>query len=358
MNSVAIVQPSGASRRSSSNSGSAVRAPQPRVPRLGFIGLGWIGCKRLESVGASGSGEICGVADLMADARDAAGRVSPGAARVATLEELLDLGLDGVVIATPNALHAAQATAALQRGCAVFCQKPLGCNAVDVRRVIGAARAADRLLGVDLSYRHTAGMQAIRDLIRGGELGDIYAVETEFHNAYGPDKAWFYDKKFAGGGCLLDLGTHLIDMAMWCLDFPAIRKVGGATITNQVRADASTAVEDYASAQFVLESGTVVGVNCSWLAPTGTDAEISARFFGTKGGACFRNVNGSFYDFVAERHLPNRTRMTLSKPPDDWGGRAILAWARQLATAPEFDPGIEHLITVAEVLDTVCRSSA
>ena len=116
MNSVAVVQPSGASRRSSSNSGSAVRAPQPRVPRLGFIGLGWIGCKRLESVGASGSGEICGVADLMADARDAAGRVSPGAARVATLEELLDLGLDGVVIATPNALHAAQATAALQRG--------------------------------------------------------------------------------------------------------------------------------------------------------------------------------------------------------------------------------------------------
>ena len=95
-----------------------------------------------------------------------------------------------------------------------------------------------------------------------------------------------------------------------------------------------------------------------YVAPTGTDAEISARFFGTKGGACFRNVNGSFYDFVAERHLPNRTRMTLSKPPDDWGGRAILAWARQLATAPEFDPGIEHLITVAEVLDTVYRSSA
>jgi hypothetical protein len=65
--------------------------------------------------------------------------------------------------------------------------------------------AVDRLLAVDLSYRFTEGMSRIRELVAGGELGKVYAVDLVFHNAYGPDKAWFYDPALSGGGCVMDL---------------------------------------------------------------------------------------------------------------------------------------------------------
>ena len=71
---------------------------------------------------------------------------------------------------------------ALEAGVAVFCQKPLGRNAGEVRAVVDAARAADRLLAVDLSYRYTEGMWQIVDLVRNGTLGRIYAIDMIFHS--------------------------------------------------------------------------------------------------------------------------------------------------------------------------------
>src|SRR5690606_9429969 len=122
-----------------------------------------------------------------------------------------------IVIATPSALHAAQAVSALEAGLAVFCQKPLGRTSLEVRAVLQAARRLGKPLGVDLSYRYTVGMQRIHRLVRSGELGRIFAADLVFHNAYGPDKAWFRDPRLSGGGCMIDLGTHLIDLASWVL---------------------------------------------------------------------------------------------------------------------------------------------
>src|SRR5581483_11998218 len=88
-----------------------------------------------------------------------------------------------------------------------------------------AARKADRLLGVDLSYRFISQAKAIRDLVRQGELGEVFAAELMFHNAYGPDKDWFYERALSGGGCVIDLGIHLIDLALWNLNFPKVTNV-------------------------------------------------------------------------------------------------------------------------------------
>src|SRR5690606_23712639 len=109
-----------------------------------------------------------------------------GARACEHLGQLLELDLDGIVIATPSALHAEQAIAAFERGVAVFCQKPLGRDAIETQRVVSAARAANRLLGVDLSYRHTRAMQKIREVVRAGGIGAPFAVDLVFHNAYGP----------------------------------------------------------------------------------------------------------------------------------------------------------------------------
>jgi predicted dehydrogenase len=327
------------------------RSDRPSRPRLGFAGVGWIGRSRLEAIADSEVAEISAIADTTPTALIAAAAHAPDAAAVETFDELLALDLDGVVIATPNALHATQTIAALRAGCAVFCQKPLARNAGETQLVLEAAAAADRLLGVDLSYRHTAGMQAIKRLIAAGELGDIYAVELVFHNAYGPDKPWFYDRAMAGGGCLLDLGVHLVDLALWCLDFPVVTHATGQLLAQGQPWRDGGAVEDYAAGQLATSTGTSIQLTCSWHAPAGCDARIGATFFGTKGGAGFRNVDGSFLDFVAEHFLPDRSRRPLAAPPDEWGGRAAVAWAHQLAASRAFDPAARHLQCVADTLD-------
>jgi predicted dehydrogenase len=325
-----------------------------RRPRLGFAGVGWIGRNRLEAIARSDLAEIVAVTDPTIEAGHKAIELAPGAMQVGGYEELLRQELDGIVIATPSALHAAQATAALERGIAVFCQKPLARTGAETRGVIDAARAADRLLGADLSYRFTEGMQRIQKLIQDGALGRVYAVEAVFHNAYGPDKPWFYDAKQAGGGCLLDLGIHLVDLAFWALGNPEVSAVAGNLASGGAPWDLARAgVEDYAAALIQLQTGTSIQLACSWKVPAGCDAMIGLTFFGTKGGASFRNVDGSFYDFVAEHFLPDRSRVRLAGPPDAWGGRAAVEWTRRLAISPAFDPEIERLAGVAQTLDNI-----
>ncbi|HEX5521608.1 MAG TPA: Gfo/Idh/MocA family oxidoreductase, partial [Longimicrobiaceae bacterium] len=175
------------------------------LPKLGFLGVGWIGRHRMAAVAREGLAEIALIADPSPEMAAAAAAAAPDAVVVDSLDELLDAGLDGIVVATPSALHAAQSVAALERGLAVFCQKPLGRTAEECRGVVEAAREADRLLGVDLSYRHLVAVGRMREILAGGALGEVYAADLVFHNAYGPDKAWFTDPALSGGGCLIDL---------------------------------------------------------------------------------------------------------------------------------------------------------
>jgi predicted dehydrogenase len=312
-------------------------------PRLAFAGLGWIGRHRMQAVASEKIADIAYVCDPYSDLPNEPYTV------LASFEELLDSDAEAVVIATPSAMHAQQAIAALERGKAVFCQKPLGRNAEETRRVVDAARANDRLLGVDLSYRFTNGMRAVKRLVEDGTLGHVYAAELVFHNAYGPDKPWFYDAKLSGGGCVIDLGIHLADLGLWTLGFPAVEHV-----TARLAHHGGHAVEDFATALVDLAGGTTMQLACSWNLSAGREAVISATFYGTRGAASFHNVNGSFYDFVAEHWEKTHSRQ-LTEPGDAWGGKAIVAWAEQLAVNPGFDPQIEHVVTVAETLDAVYR---
>jgi predicted dehydrogenase len=328
-------------------------AGQVRPVRLGFLGVGWIGRHRMQAILNSGAAQVVAIADSSQNiAREAAG-LAPGAKIAENLNALLAEDIDGIVIATPSAQHAEQSIRALDAGMAVFCQKPLGRTGHEVRAVIDAAKAADRLLGVDLSYRHTQAMRRIRELVRDGELGHVFAADLTFHNAYGPDKPWFYDKVLSGGGCMMDLGIHLIDLALWTLDFPQVESVSSHIMSGGRTLDpASPHVEDYALATLKLKTGAVVRLACSWRLQAGCDAIIEASFFGTKGGASMRNIDGSFYNFTADR-FAGTSRERLVAPPDEWGGRSAIAWARRLAKDRGFDPKCERLTDAAEVLDRI-----
>jgi predicted dehydrogenase len=320
------------------------------VPRLGFLGVGWIGRSRLQALVTSGAGSVAAVCDTDEMRAREVSALAQGR-RVSSCDELLQLDIDGIVIATPSAMHAEQCIAALERGLAVFCQKPLARTAAETERVVAAARAADRLLGVDLSYRHTAAAAALRDAVRAGRIGAVHAAELKFHNAYGPDPGWARDPRLAGGGCVIDLGTHLVDLALWTLDFPTMRRIDGQRFARGRRLEPREDVcEDFATATLELDGGAVVRVSCSWESSTGRDAVIEAAFFGSEGGAVLRNVDGSFFDFTAEL-FHGTTGHTLAAPPDDWGGRALIEWTRHLATDNGYDPAVETVIEVACALD-------
>lgn len=321
--------------------------------KLGFLGLGWIGRHRMKAILETGVAQaVCLVEpnpEMVAEAQ----ALAPDLQQVADLNAMLAMDVDGIVIATPSALHAEQSIQALNAGKAVFCQKPLGRTAAEVLNVIEAARSADRLLAVDLSYRFTKALSEIRSCIQNQDLGEVFAVDLVFHNAYGPDKPWFYEKALSGGGCVMDLGVHLVDAALWSLGFPRVLNVSSNLLSGGLRVSGeSDKIEDYAVATLELENGAVIRLACSWRLPAGQDAVISADFYGTQGGASMRNINGSFYDFQADL-MRGTTRESLVSPPDEWGGRAAADWARKLQQGCRFDSEAVRLADVAEVLDRV-----
>jgi predicted dehydrogenase len=336
---------------------TGARAVQPR-PRLGFLGLGWIGRNRLEALIASDAAEVSALYDPDAKALEVARALAPDARVVSSISELLEQPLDGLVIATPSALHAEQALAALERGLPVFCQKPLGRNAAEVTRIVDAARNRQRSLAVDLSYRRTQAIEELAKVIRTGSLGNIFAVNLVFHNAYGPDKPWFYEREHAGGGALMDLGIHLLDLLLWLLDYPDVTGVASQLYAQgRPLQRAATHVEDYAAAQLTLATGAVVQLACSWRLHAGCDCVIAADFFGTEGGVSFRNQHGSFYDFTTQAFNGTQQR-NLSSPPDAWGGRALVDWARRLSRDPGFDPECQRLVDLARLLDRLYEAGS
>lgn len=322
--------------------------------RLGFLGVGWIGRHRLQALLDSGLAEAVVLADPAPACLDEAARLAPDAVQVAELPALLEHDLDGVVIATPSARHAEQSIQVLEHGLPVFCQKPLGRSGDEVAAVVGAARTADRRLGVDLSYRHVTGMQTARGLIGDGTLGRVFAMELVFHNAYGPDKPWFYERALAGGGCVMDLGIHLVDLALWLLDEGSVKRVTSRCFSGgRPLRENREAVEDYATARIDFESGVVADLACSWKLSIGKDCEIGIRVHGTQGSVGLRNTGGSFYDFVIE-HFDGRTAQVIAEPPDLWGGRAAVAWAEAIRANPRFDASSAgELVEVARVLDRI-----
>lgn len=342
--------------------GVSLSAPPPApggqgLPRVGFLGLGWIGCSRMRALRESGAAEIAVLADPDEGARRDAARDAPEAEVVAKAASLGAEALDGVVIATPSAQHAAQAQAALHAGASVFCEKPLGRDVQETREVLSAARDADRLLAVDLSYRHTGAAGAMREVVRSGQIGEVRFAELVFHNAYGPDKQWFTQRTLAGGGCLIDLGTHLIDLLLWITGAKDLRVDAAAVRRGGARLDPSSdEVEDLALAQLTTSAGTVVRLGCSWFLPAGRDCVFECSLYGSEGAVSMRNLEGSFYAFTTERHT-GTGRELLSGPSEDWGGGAITAWARQLAEDRGFDAAADELLPVAAAIERIYEAA-
>ena len=334
--------------------GRTERQPGPAGPRLGFAGLGWIGAQRMQVLAGLDLAEVVAVCDPRQEALDkACAPLLRKPACCQSFDDLLAQPLDGVVIATPNALHELQSVAAMERGLAVFSQKPLALSQQGTERLLALARKKNLPLGIDWSYRYLAGVPELKQRIRSGELGTITAAELCFHNAYGPHAPWYYDLSRAGGGCLLDLGCHLLDLCHWLIGARDPRDLTARCFRNGERLRPPLdKPEDFVMAQIDYASGQHVHMSCSWRASAGCGAIIGCRIFGTDGGAEIRNVNGSFYDFeVALNHGAEST--LLGAPPDAWPGRALIDWTNRVRSGDGWDAEVAHVATTAEVIDRI-----
>src|SRR5204863_3385668 len=144
------------------------------------------------------------------------------------LDDLLDdEGIDAIDICTPNFLHAPMATAALEAGKHVLCERPLARSADEARAMVKAARKADRVLMCSVAHRFRADAQLLRRFVDKGDLGQIFYAKAgwlRLRTQWDSDE-WRAQKRGPGGGVVRDLGFQMLDLCRWVLGGPKVEAV-------------------------------------------------------------------------------------------------------------------------------------
>ena len=210
--------------------------------------------------------------------------------------------LDLVSICTPNFLHAQICIAALRSGINVHCEKPLALNADEVKRIIEEKDKSSKKLMVALNNRFTNEAAHVNRLAEEGFFGDIYHVKCGWKRNSGIPGIgkWFTNKKLSGGGPLIDLGVHFLDLALYFMGFPKPESVYGAAYSNfgksssRIRAGYKSEkngifdVEDTAVGYVRLNNGATIDFDFSW-ASNIEEEQKYVELLGTKGGLSFAN---------------------------------------------------------------------
>jgi predicted dehydrogenase len=185
--------------------------------RLGVVGYGQRGSLAREAHRPGRGAQVVAVCDPAERARAEAAAAFPGATVTATLDELLAVGVDAVMVLTPDHLHAAAAVTALEAGAAVFCEKPLAVSLEDCDRILEAARRTGSRLYVGHNMRHMPVITLLRRLILEGRIGEVKAVWCRHFVGNGGDyyfKDWHADRS-RSVGLLLQKGAHDLDVIHW-----------------------------------------------------------------------------------------------------------------------------------------------
>ena len=129
--------------------------------------------------------------------------------------------LDAVSVCTPNNFHAPPSIAALEAGKHVICEKPIAGNAIDGQAMVDAQKASGKVLQIGLQSRFNAGARTLRKLYDDGFFGDIYYARAMAMRRRGvPASPSFITKSIAGGGPLIDIGVHILDVLLWMIGAP------------------------------------------------------------------------------------------------------------------------------------------
>jgi predicted dehydrogenase len=274
--------------------------------------------------------------------------------------------LDVVSVVTPNKFHKPLTIAALESGAHVLCEKPMAMNAKEARDMNTAAKKAKKRLMINFSFRFSPQSYAMKKEIETGALGDIYFARTQWLRRRGMPGfgGWFGTKALSGGGPLIDLGVHRLDLALWFMGYPKPSWVmAGAYnhIASRIAKEQGKTydVEDFAAAFMQFKNGATLELEASWAGNIKERELMETRLLGTKGGMLQRNLNEG-YDFEAEFYLEKngcQYDMKLHPPvPDAHCSMyhfvdSIIAGKPHTATA-------EEGLTVMKLLDAIYESAA
>ncbi len=305
--------------------------------RIGIIGLGGIGMgvharwyhhsKTLKS-----RVKIVAVCDLIEErAQTAKTKYFTDAAVYTDYKELLqNPEVDAIDICTPNYMHSVIAVDAFAAGKHVFCEKPDAVSPQEQLKMKQASEESGKLLMVMRNNRFCPASMELKQYINAGNMGEIYAGRCGWVRRRGiPGKGgWFTTKEKSGGGPLIDLGVHMIDLAIWLMGNPTPVSVSGSTyckFANSASSDSANSafgdaveggtfdVEDLAIGFIKFDNGASLQIEFSWA----SNIKKEHRFVelrGTKAGACWKNAKAEVFSEANGKLTNEKIRTGLKFP--------------------------------------------
>ncbi|EMA67443.1 oxidoreductase domain protein [Halorubrum aidingense JCM 13560] len=339
---------------------------------VGIVGLGGIGHHHAEKLTDRGANLVGGM-DIDAGAR----RRFHEAFHVHAYEDEMDLyeACDAVLITTPNRFHEEYAVSALEAGLDVLLEKPLAHNLESAERIAEAAREAEGFCMVGFNNRFAEPVQVIKHYQAEGRFGETTHVEANYIRRRGvPGRgSWFTSKGVAGGGALIDIGVHAIDLALYFLDHPEVVEVTGETrsefggrddyafvhMWGDDNGSGDFDVEDSASAFIRGADGSTVSLEVAWATNRPTNDEFVVR--GTEAGATFDRGNDDLTiheatAFDGDQHHLSDTAVETREGNSHGAEQEAFLEAVAAGEAPTINT-IDEALSVQRVIDAIYESS-
>lgn len=280
--------------------------------RVGIAGLGTMGRAHARNVEGLGHEVVAGV-DVSRSCRESFG-ADLGAATYENHEAMLADGeVDAVIITTPNRFHEEIAVAALERDCGVLVEKPLAHTVESAERIAAAADCSESFCMVGFHNRFSPATITAKSYAERGRFGDVRHVEANYvrrRGIPGPG-TWFTDESLSGGGALIDIGVHVLDLVLYLLDFPEVIEVVGnvrntfgscsdyADPEGWGRGDNTDGetfeVDDAVSAFLRCETGETISLEVAWATNRKPTRDVVLR--GTQAGA-HMEVGGDEFELL------------------------------------------------------------
>ena len=288
--------------------------------KVGIIGLGGI-CRGAHMPGylKMDNVEIAAICDILPEKIDSFKKDfnMPDIPSFTDYGDLINFeGLDYVDICTPNYLHSIIAVEAMEKGLHVFCEKPDAVSVEEAEKMREAAEKYSRHLMVMRNNRYRATAKYLKQFIADGKMGEIYCGRCGWQRRRGiPGKGgWFTTKAQSGGGPLIDLGVHMIDLSIWLMGNPTPVAVSGCTYMKfadsnvsdsinshfgDAKEDGTFDVEDLAMGFIRFDNGACLQIEFSW-ASNVEEEQSFVELRGTKAGSCFTSKTGRLKIFTEE----------------------------------------------------------
>jgi predicted dehydrogenase len=293
-----------------------------KIVKVGIIGCGGIAFgKHLPSLAKVKQVELTYFCDIEIDKAEKAKETFGNSASEITVDYkqlLADKEIDVVHICTPNSSHAEITIAALEAGKHVMCEKPMAITSSDAKAMVDASKRTGKKLTIGYQNRFRSDSQYLKQVCENGELGDIYyAKALAIRRRAVPTWGVFLDKEKQGGGPLIDIGTHSLDLTLWMMDNYKPYSVTGSVFHKLgSRKNAANAwgpwdpekfdVEDSAFGYIKMENGATIVLESSWAINLMQIGEAKTVLCGTEGGADMENglrLNGEHHSRLYDNQI-------------------------------------------------------